>query len=178
MLAILLVVSALAAPMFVSTIEHERLRKATESIGADWTRTRALAMETGETQLWACKIGTGQFAVSTANPNVNELDAGAGLATSATDLLSQRLTETLPTDVVISQAVISEADTIMTMSVSNETSESGLATMFFYPNGTCSAARLTLNKQDDPNSAMSVMINGLAGTVRVLEGSTSSGASQ
>ncbi len=180
-LAILVIVSAIAAPRFVGTLEQERLRKAAESVGADWTRTRALAMQTGETQLWACKLGTGQFAISLANPDLNvggEAGTDVSIATSATDLLSQNLTETLPTDVVISQALISESDSITTMSLSTETSDSGTATMFFYPDGTCSAARLTLNKQDDPDSTMTVMINGLAGTVRVLHGGTSSGAAQ
>jgi len=174
-LMILVIVSAIALPMFASTLQQERLRKATESIGADWTRTRSIAMQTGETQLWACKLGTGQFSVSAANPDINA-DTGGG--SSATDLLSQNMTKTLPTDVVISQAMISESDTIMSMSLSSETSESGVATMFFYPDGTCSAARLTLNRQDDSSTSMSVMINGLAGTVRVLHGGASSGAVQ
>ena len=172
-LVILVIVAALVAPNFQGTLRQERLRKATESIAADWTQTRALAMQTGETQIWACELATGSYSASSASSTTAD-----GASASISNVSSADLSESLPTGVLISAAMTSESDTMMTMVQTSQSSESGRATLFFFPDGTCSHARLTLNHEQNAQQSMSVMINGLAGTVRVLHGSTSPGASQ
>ena len=180
-LFVLVILAALAVPNFQGALERERLRKAAESIAADWTMTRATAMETGETQLWACELGAGNYSASdsTASSSPGADGSGDTLSTlGMTDVASVELTESLPTGYVISQVMSSESNSMTTMAMSSQTTESGRATLFFYPDGTCSNARITVNHEDTPNYSMSVMINGLAGTVRVLPSSTSSGANQ
>lgn len=171
-LVILVVMAALVVPSFQGTLQQERLRKAAESIAAHWTQTRSMAMETGETQAWACQLATSSYSAA------SQASSAADGVAAGTDISNFELTELLPSGIVVSQAMTSESDTMQTMVLSSQSSESGRATMFFYPDGTCSTARLTLNHEDRPEYSMSVMINGLAGTVRVLQGSTSSGAVQ
>lgn len=174
-LVILVIVTAIAIPSFQGTLDQERLRKGAESIAADWTQTRALAMQTGETQVWACELGAGNYSASSSTGSGTN---GETPMLAATDLSNFELSETLPTGIVISQAMTSESDSMSTMAQSAQSSESGRATLFFFPDGTSSNARLTVTHEDKLEHSMVVMINGLAGTVRVLQGNTSSGASQ
>lgn len=174
-LTIIVVMAAISVPMFQGTLNQERLRKATESIAADWTRTRAIAMQTGETQLWACQLATGNYANGSTSSSSGSTN-GTGQATdslasaspvTAESLLSQ-LTGRLPQGIIIASAKVSELDTIVDMGQATTSTDSGNATMFFYPDGTSSMGRLTLQMEDNENLSMVVLINGLSGTVRVL----------
>ena len=180
-LVVLVIIAALAAPSFQGTLAQERLRKGAESIAADWTMTRATAMQTGETQVWACELGAGTYSANSSSTSMSigaEASGGALPTLGTADLSSFELTEALPTGYVISEVLTSESNSMSAMAMSSQPTESGRATVLFYPDGTCSNARLTVNQEDAPERSMTVMINGLAGTVRVLPGSTSSGADQ
>lgn len=172
-LGIMVVVAAMAAPMFSGTIKQERLRKGIELIAADWVRTRAIAMQTGETQVWIGQIANGTYASS---PYGESAIAGAdltGLVAGATGAVPAASTsaesgQTLPYGVTISEVLVSEADTVVQMSQTSSSGESGNAMLFFYPDGTCSSGRVTVTDEDQ--HSMSAVINGLAGTVRVVYG--------
>jgi prepilin-type N-terminal cleavage/methylation domain-containing protein len=172
-LVIVVVVGAVAAPMFHSTLKQERLRKAAESIAADWTKTRATAMQTGETQLWVCQIANSSYSSDTYSESggLTSADASA-MASAATGLTatgsassSDSFGKTLPEDVSISEVLVTEADTVAAMSQTSTGGELSSATVFFYPDGTSSSARLSVINDE---RSISVVLNGLAGTVRVM----------
>jgi hypothetical protein len=71
----------------------------------------------------------------------------------------------LPEDVSISEVRVSEADTVAAMSQTSTGGELSSATVFFYPDGTSSSARLSVINDE---RSISVVLNGLAGTVRVM----------
>lgn len=176
-LVILVVISALVAPNFQGTLNNERLRKGTESIAASWTQTRATAMQTGETQVWACEIGGAGYSANVASSNaMGESVANAPGLSGGTAASIAELSETLPAGIEITQAIVSDSDTLTSMQQSTLTNESGRASLFFFPDGTSSNARITLALAEGGDRAMTVMINGLAGTVRVLQSGVSTGA--
>lgn len=177
-LALIVIVGAMAAPMFQGTFEHQRLMRAAESIRADWVRTRGTAMQNGETQVWTCSVSDGRFAAQPA-ADMSMADAGASVSAATgltpTSALSgdQSFGKPLPQGTSIADVLVSEADSVLTMSQFSTSGESGTATVFFYPNGTCSNARITVqggdeDAQSDGAAQVAVVMNGLTGTVRVV----------
>ncbi len=174
-LAIIVAVGAVAAPIFQGTLRGERLRKGVELISIDWTRTRAKAMEMGETQVWLCELSDGSYSSSVYSgvQGLSPSDA-ASLVSASTGLSSSDASSgsfgqsAMPDGVSISDVLISDADTVVMMSQSTNSMESGSATIFFYPDGTSSSARLTVTNEEE--QTMSVMLNGLSGTIRVARG--------
>ena len=71
----------------------------------------------------------------------------------------------MPEGVAISEVMVSEADSVVAMAQTTM-SDSSSATIFFYPDGTASSARLTVANEEQ--QTMSVVMNGIAGTVRVV----------
>ncbi len=176
-LAIMVVVAALAVPVFRSTLKHERLRKAAEAIRADWTRTQTKAMLTGETQVWVCLLATGGYSVSpytsdygvagaTAADVTNRVSSATGLTPTQTSADNGSFGQTMPAGVTVHEVLISEADSVTTMSQTSSAGEDGMATIFFYPDGSSSSGRITLMNED--GRAIAVVLNGVAGTVRVM----------
>lgn len=173
-LTIIVAVGAMAAPMVTGTLKVERLRKGVELIAADWVDTRATAMETGETQIWVCQVGSTSYSTSTydGSSGMSPLDA-ASLVSQETDLSSTGdasaqgdFGQAMPNGCSISDVLITQGDSILSMSQTSG-AEAGNATIFFYPDGTSSSARLTVAHED--GRTMTVVMNGLAGTVRVLD---------
>ena len=72
----------------------------------------------------------------------------------------------MPVGCTINDVVVSEGDSILAMSQTTN-ADSSNATIFFYPDGTSSSARLSV--ADEEGRTMTVVMNGLAGTVRVLD---------
>ena len=176
-LAIMVVVAALAVPAFRSTLKHERLRKAAEAIRADWTRTQTKAMMTGETQVWVCMLATGGYSVSpytsdygvasaTVADVTNRVSSATGLTSTQTSSGNSSFGQALPEGVTIHEVLVSEGDSVNTMTQTSSTGEDGMATIFFYPDGSSSSGRITVMNED--GRAIAVVLNGVAGTVRVM----------
>lgn len=176
-LVIMVVVAALAVPVFRSTLKHERLRKAAEAIRADWTRTQTKAMLTGETQVWVCMLATGAYSFSpytsdygvagaTAADVTNRVSSATGLTPTQTSSDDDGFGQALPAGVTIHEVLVSEADSVTTMTRSSSAGEDGMATLFFYPDGSSSSGRITVTNED--GRAIAVVLNGVAGTVRVM----------
>ena len=176
-LAMILVVAALAVPIYHATLRSERLRAAAETIRTDWTRTRSQAMKTGETQVWVCVLASSRFSAS---PYGSQFGVDGMSTADASDLASSTTglspTQT-PTDVdsfgrgfpegvTISEVLMSEADSVAMMTQASHADDGGVATLFFYPDGSSSSGRITVSNEDGRSIAVS--INGLAGTIRVL----------
>ncbi len=177
-LAIIVVVGAVAAPMFQGTLRTERLRKGAELIAADWVRTRSVAMETGETQVWMCQIANNSFSASSYNDSgaispadaASAVSAATGLTSTGSDAGSFGQSA-MPDGVSIGDVLVSEGDTVVMMAETGNTGDGGSALLFFYPDGTSSSARLSV--ANDQEQTMSVVLNGMAGTVRVISGGSS-----
>ena len=174
-LTIIVAVAAMAAPMFQGTMKTERLRKGVELVAADWVSTRATAMETGQPQVWVCQIGSSGYSSSTYSNNSGLSPTEATAAVVNTTGLSATESsasgggdfgQSMPSGVSISEVLVSEGDSILTMSQMTN-SDLGNATIFFYPDGTSSSARLSVS--DEEQRTMTVVMNGMAGTVRVLK---------
>lgn len=182
MLTIIVVVGAMAIPVFRGTLNMERLRKGIELVAADWVATRAKAMETGQTQVWICQIGSaGYSSAEYDNSSGGTPLEAAAMVADTTGLTSTDTTATrgdfgqaMPNGVTISEVLVTEGDSILAMSQSSN-NDTANSTIFFYPNGTSSSARLTVTDEDQ--RTMTVVMNGLAGTVRVLD-AIGDGASQ
>ena len=174
-LTIVVVIGALAAPIFKGTLRFERLRKGIELVAADWVQTRATAMETGQTQVWVCQVGSSGYSASgyTNTSGLTPTEAAASVA-QTTGLTPTDTSvsgggdfgQTMPQGCTINDVMVSEGDSILAMSQTTNT-DSNNATIFFYPDGTSSSARLTV--ADEEGRTMTVGRNGLAGTVRVLD---------
>ena len=174
-LAIMVAVAAMAIPVYHGTLKRERVRKAAESIGADWTRARAAAIQTGETQLWACTLAAGTFSSGPYLANGGATNAEvANMVSQSTGMTvsmpagkaGEGFGQALPQGVTLGDVLVSEGDTSVNMSVATNSGEAGTATLLFYPDGSSSSARITVIGEDD--ITMAVAINGLAGTVRVM----------
>ena len=171
-LIIIVAAAAIAAPMFQSTMKRERLRKGGELIAADWTRTRAVAIQDGETQVWLCQVGSNSFSRSSyTTSGMTTADAAATVAatTTATPLdagSSDSFGQDLPTGVSVSELLVTEADSVINMAPNTSSNSGGSATVFFYPDGTSSSARITVA---DDEQSMSIIMNGVSGTVRVSD---------
>ena len=171
-LALMVVVAASATPLYRSTLRNERLRKAAQAIAADWTRTRAQAMQAGETQIWLCTLSEGSYS-SSSSAGLSTADAvgavteATGMTTTATDASSgaSDFGQGMPDGISIVSILVSDADSIVTMAQASNEGQSGAATVLFYPDGTTSSARLTV--ADEEGRSISVMLNGMSGTVRV-----------
>jgi Tfp pilus assembly protein FimT len=173
----MVVVAALAVPAFRSTLKYERLRKAAEAIRADWTRTQTRAMMTGETQVWVCLLATGGYSVSpytsdygvagaTAADVTNRVSSATGLTPTQTSADNGNFGQTMPAGVTIHEVLVSEADSVITMTQTSNAGEDGMVTIFFYPDGSSSSGRITVKNED--GRAIAVVLNGVAGTVRVM----------
>ena len=147
-LTIIVVVGAMAVPLFTGTLNNERLRKGIELVAADWVSTRAKAMETGQTQVWICEIGSAGYSSD------DYQNSGGGSPADAASLVAETtgLTATdptaasdfgqaMPNGVSISEVLVTEGDSILSMSQLSS-SDSVNPTIFFYPDGTSSSARL------------------------------------
>jgi len=173
-LGIMVAAAAMAIPFYHGTLKRERVRKAAGAIAADWNRTRATAIEKGETQLWMCMLADGTFSSSryissggATNAEVTSMVAqNTGLSPNSAVSGDGSFGQSLPTGVSIGEFMVSEADTIVTMKLVSNSGQSGSATLLFYPDGTCSSARITV--KGEGGTTMAVVINGMAGTVRTM----------
>ena len=64
-LALAVVIAALAAPSMSGTLARVRLDAAAEEVRTAWVEARLEAMRTGEPVAFQCRLGTGQYTVST-----------------------------------------------------------------------------------------------------------------
>lgn len=133
-------------------------------------------MKTGVTQVWNCSLsdrtystspyqnagaGVGATAPGVASPDASSLGTGTSNA---------RLRQ-LDAELEISECLISEADSVTSMAELTTTGE-GMATLYFYPDGSSSSARIVVRDKEHGHP-FAIVLNGLAGTarsVRLVEG--------
>ena len=154
-LAILVVVGAVAVPIFRKSLEVERLRKGADTLRTAWAKARVLAMTTGQTQMFQFEYGSNQFVVG-------PWDAGAMPADVSGGTTAPQRTAQLPQGIVF-YAAEKLADARESAAVEGATEQA--PQVFFYPDGTTSTAQVMLANEHD--RFVKVYLRGLTGVPRV-----------
>lgn len=156
-MAILVAVGAVAAPIFRQSFEIERLRKGADTLRTAWAKARVQAMTTGQTHVFQFEYATNQFMVGPWDTGAEQADA------AVTSTVAQR-TGQLP-DGIVFYAAEKLADA--RASAVDVGSAEPAPQVFFYPDGTTSTAQVLLTNQDD--RFVKVLLRGLTGVPRVGE---------
>jgi prepilin-type N-terminal cleavage/methylation domain-containing protein len=155
-LAILVAVGAVAAPVFRQSFEVERLRKGADTLRTAWSKARVQAMSTGLTHIFQFEYAAGQFVVA-------PWEEGAALVQTTTTNAVQR-TGQLPDGIVFYAAEKLAEERAATV---EETGAQQAPQIFFYPDGTTSTAQVMLSNQTD--RFVKVFLRGLTGVPNIGE---------
>jgi prepilin-type N-terminal cleavage/methylation domain-containing protein len=156
-LAILVVVGAVAVPIFRKSLEVERLRKGADTLSTAWAKARVLAMTTGQTQMFQFEYASNQFVVG-------PWDSGGMLAESVSTTTTPQRTGQLPQGILFYAA---EKLADARESAGAEGAAEQAPQVFFYPDGTTSTAQVMLANEHD--RFIKVYLRGLTGVPRVGE---------
>jgi prepilin-type N-terminal cleavage/methylation domain-containing protein len=154
-MAILVVVGAVAVPIFRQSFEVERLRKGGDTLRTAWAKARVQAMTTGQTHVFQFEYATNQFVVGPWETGAEQTEA------AATSTAVQR-TGQLP-DGIVFYAAEKLVDARAT--AGEEGGAEAAPQIFFYPDGTTSTAQVMLANQHD--RFVKVLLRGLTGVPRV-----------
>ena len=157
-MAILVAVGAVAAPIFQQSFEVERLRKGADTLRTAWAKARVQAMSTGQTQVFQFEYSKNQFVVGPWESGADPTEA-----TSAT--IAVQRPGKLP-DKILFYAAEKMADA----RASGGAEEGGAQLapqIFFYPDGTTSTAQVLLSNGKD--RFVKVLLRGLTGVPRVRD---------
>lgn len=166
-LALLAAVAAMAWPLLKRPFAGYRLRAATDTVRAQWIRTRVEAMRTGYTYAFRYVPGGDRFRIERHGEHEDAM-AGKTDSGAASDDRGRHIEEqSLPEGVAF--AVPGDANVPM----DNARAEASLTEadwsdpILFHPDGTTSNAELSL--RNDHGSTMNVCLHGLTGAVTVSE---------
>jgi Tfp pilus assembly protein FimT len=155
-LAIIVAMGAIAAPIFHKSFEIERLRKASDALRTAWAKTRVEAMSTGVTHIFRSQYGTNQYVIAVWDNGESATEA------SSNTIVSERQGH-LPEGIIF-YAAEKAAEVQDGQTGQGE----GMAPdLFFYPDGTTSTAQVLLANQID--RFVKVGIRGLTGVTEVGE---------
>ncbi|MEX2142846.1 MAG: prepilin-type N-terminal cleavage/methylation domain-containing protein [Pirellulales bacterium] len=154
-MAILVAVGAIAAPIFQKSFEVERLRKGGDTLRTAWAKARVQAMSTGQTHVFQFEYASNQFVVGPWETGAEQTEA------AATGTVGQR-TGQLPTGIVFYAA---EKLADARASAVDEGGAEAAPQIFFYPDGTTSTAQVMLANKHD--RFVKVFLRGLTGVPRV-----------
>ena len=201
-LAIIGMLGALSVPAFLGILDRHRLRGAAQNLRLEWDSARLEAMRTGQTQVFQCVPGTGDYAivplvlqsdVTNAGDGATVMTGGGalvethaeGFMTAADPSLTQ--TRKLEAPIVfVSCAVVGDMRALTVAQESQSAGAGDLSTqtanqaVLFYPDGSTSTAEVRI--QSEQGDMRAVQLRGLTGHSRVVElpadtsGATADGA--
>ncbi len=167
-LALMVLFAATAWPLVERSLADQKLRDAADMVRAEWAQARAKAMSSGVAYRF-CYTSEQQTYRLERCEDVQASDSSSLTQNSATSAASNANESLLPDDVVFFQGeVLDESaqtgaaqQNSESTQVDPRTMEDGLsdAPIIFYPDGTCSSARLVLRNEYD--RAITVTIRGL-----------------
>jgi Tfp pilus assembly protein FimT len=180
-LVLLVVMALLVRPMLEGPLDGRRLRLAADTVRAEWAAARNRAMRTGEVQAFHLCQGTGQHRTERfANPSGDletDLPGASGAAVGATStgdpneapVINGVRVKTLSERVVFYDLLVQNDVRSQQYSLEDSTAAAGLMTtgtwmtpILFYPDGTCSSARVVL--QAPRGRSISIDLRGVTGT--------------
>ena len=182
-LAILVAIGAIVAPSFNDAFVRQRLQSSADRLRSQWDRARLTAMKTGQSQIFNCVIGSGDFSVEPYMMNADLVNASAGAIVTTTGGTVVEATAsgavTAPSTVTAEGAKLEEDIVFVSCAVSSDmraatvAQEGGLTAVsamnqavMFYPDGSTSTAEVII--QDPNGKQRAVRIRGLTGSTQVL----------
>jgi len=173
-LAVCVAAAAMVLPALRGPLENQRLRKAGDTVRAEWNRTRVLAMKTGRIQIFQCEFDTNRYVVQTwvaetdDQQSTNDSVAGFGTAKPSSGF-----------NPIQQEKEIAEGILFQSSQAAEDSRGSSIASQFgsansqqappilFYPDGTTSTAKVVL--ANDRNSYLVVSLRGLTGVAQVSD---------
>ena len=182
-LAILVAIGAIVAPSFNEAFVRQRLQTSADRLRGAWDRARLTAMKTGQSQIFNCVIGAGDYAVEPYMTDADVVNASTGATVMTT---GGTVVETTASGAVLASAGASEGKKLeeeivfVSCAVSSDMraatvaqEQGGLAaistmnqSVMFYPDGSTSTAEVII--QDPNGKQRAVRIRGLTGSTQVL----------
>lgn len=176
-LCLLVILAALAWPALDRPLATQRLRKAADSLRAEWGRARVEAMSSGQTFIFRCTPESGRYSVESflgpeAAPDTALLEETDGSGDREQALADVHWHErSLPEGILFaagriafdgrSQMVQSEEESL------GATEATRTEPILFYPDGTTSTAQVLL--KNEHGSLIELSLRGLTGVVTVGE---------
>lgn len=177
-LAILAVIGAMAWPSIRNLLEAETIRQAAGQVRNCWGKARVLAMKTGRIYAFQYKPGSVEYRLQVWYAADDQLEAsdGSGPVVTPSGIGGQNLPQAagegeqrLPEGISFSAGQTSDTRGAQVaaekMSKASGEELSWSSPIFFYPDGTASAAEVVLAGQD--NRLMQLDLRGLTGIARV-----------
>lgn len=182
-LAILVAIGAIVAPSFSDAFQRQRLLSSADRLRSIWERARLTAMKTGQTQLFTCTTGAGDFSVAPYMADADMVNSSAGASVVMGGTIAQTTTsgtmEAPPPEVAAPQ-MLEDGITFVSCAVSSDMramsvaqSQGGTAALsamnqsvMFYPDGSTSTAEVVL--QDEAGKQRALRMRGLTGTTEVI----------
>lgn len=179
-LGLLVAIAAMTLPTVSRPLENHRLRKSADQVRAEWTKARALAMESGRTYVFRYEPDADGYEVEPWYSDEDYLESsqlsgvgGVGTPVAAPNALTSTpvVTKHLPEGIVFvtsdtTQAAREQFAVQGTNALRNQ-DNSMSSPIFFYPDGTSSTARLFVK---NPRAYyVKLTLRGLTGVVYVSD---------
>jgi Tfp pilus assembly protein FimT len=172
-LSLLVIGFAMSWPVLQGTWDDLRLRKGADQVRTVLSKARLTAVTSGQIHLFRFRLGGDQYRVSTWSGADAALDAAldAAMPSDATedgDAYGPQLQQ-LPEDITFVAAPIQTNEGDLSANISELSQETGgwSSPIMFYPDGTSTDARITL--QGNNGRYVAIQVRGLTGTVRTGE---------
>ncbi len=185
-LAILVTVGAVAAPMLDRAFERQKLRGAAEQLRMAWEDAKLKALKTGQAQVFQCQLDSGAYTIQPLilHDDVNNVGSGATLVTGGVAVQTSNTAFGVATDAadpsqfapmqldesvqfMSCRVAVDSRAYMLAMSGSHGLSAASAGQMIvFYPDGTTSTAETLLRNQR--GEVTGVQIRGLTGHSKVL----------
>lgn len=188
-LAIIALMSAIAAPRISDMFDRQKLRAAANDLRLVWDEARITAMRTGQAQIFNCLPQTGSYTVKPLMLQSDATDVGQG----ATVMLSGGVTGETMSNGLLTAADPTVAETknlaesitfvscfvvgnMRAYATAQESQATGIGevntqnvgqAVIFYPDGSASTAEVRI--QNERGDVRAVQIRGLTGFSRVVE---------
>ena len=164
-LGVLVILSGMAWPVLDRLLTSERLAKSADRVRAMWTSARTSAIESGRILAFRYEPDGARFRLALQDELDDLEDSEEGLPPSVAKL---PLEQTLPDGVRFvarqdDQATTEEPKEPATPDSLDQTDASLSDPILFFPDGTCSTARLTL--RNDSGWRVEIQLRGLTGVV-------------
>ncbi|MFK7737436.1 MAG: Tfp pilus assembly protein FimT/FimU [Pirellulaceae bacterium] len=188
-LTILVLIGAIAAPRLTDVFERQKLNGSASNIRLSWDKARLEAMRTGQSQVFECVLGSGEFSIkplllgedisnaaggATVMTNVGTLvetqDNGFATAADPTEMTETETIEDginfLNCQVASDLRAYAVAQQSQTTGASQVTTQNLSQRVIFYPDGSTSTAEVQL--QNSRGDVRAVRIRGLTGHSRIV----------
>lgn len=173
-LAIIVVVGALAAPMLRGPLENQRLRKSADLIRAEWNRARVRAMKSGRIQVFRSISESGEYSLQAWVADSDDLESTNDSNRFGTPVSSSGSNPTLDTRSLPEGLVFVGGDASIDRrgaEVQNSfapTESTQARPVLFYPDGTTSTARLVISNEKR-NYYVVLSLRGLTGIAQASD---------